>query len=52
VGKALNGRIIDTNVLIYPLAGALNDQAEAVFAESLKSGSRISIITRIELLGS
>lgn len=51
MGTAVSGCIIDTNVFIYHLAGALNNKAEAVFAESLKSGSYISIITRIELLG-
>lgn len=51
MGTAVSGCIIDTNILIYHLAGALNNKAEAVFTESLKSGSHISIITRIELLG-
>src|SRR4030042_1630354 len=51
MGTAVSGCRIDTNVLIYHLAGAPNNKEEAIFAESLKSGSHISIITRIELLG-
>ena len=51
VGLVLNGCIIDTNILIYHLAGVLTDQAEKTFADALENGSSISIITRIELLG-
>jgi predicted nucleic acid-binding protein len=51
MGSPVNGCIIDTNILIYHLAGILTDQAEAVLADALESGSYISIITRIELLG-
>jgi len=51
VGLALNGCIIDTNILIYHLAGVLTNQAENTFADALENGSSISIITRIELLG-
>jgi predicted nucleic acid-binding protein len=51
VGLILNGCIIDTNILIYHLAGVLTDQAEKNFANALESGSSISTITRIELLG-
>jgi predicted nucleic acid-binding protein len=47
----VSGCIIDTNILIYHLAGVLTDQAEATLADALTSGSYISIITRIELLG-
>ena len=47
----VSGCIIDTNILIYHLAGILTDQAEATLAGALESGSYISIITRIELLG-
>ena len=47
----VSGCIIDTNILIYHLAGVLTDQAEATLAGALESGSYISIITRIELLG-
>lgn len=47
----VSGCIIDTNILIYHLAGVLTDQAEASLADALESGSYISIITRIELLG-
>jgi len=51
VGLVLSGCIIDTNILIYHLAGVLTDQAEKAFADALEKGSSISIITRIELLG-
>lgn len=51
MGIAVRECIIDTNIFIYHLAGALNNKAESAFAESLQSKSHISIITRIELLG-
>jgi predicted nucleic acid-binding protein len=51
VGPFVSGCVIDTNILIYHLAGVLTDQAEASLADALESGSYISIITRIELLG-
>ena len=51
MGPLVSGWIIDTNILIYHLAGVLTDQAEATLAGALESGSYISIITRIELLG-
>lgn len=51
VGLVLNGCIIDTNILIYHLAGVLTDHAEKTFADAMENGSSISIITRIELLG-
>ena len=51
VGQIVGSCIIDTNILIYHLAGVLTDQAEATLAGALESGSSISIITRIELLG-
>lgn len=51
MGPLVSGCIIDTNILIYHLAGVLTDQAEATLAAALESGSYISIITRIELLG-
>ncbi|MBP7231323.1 MAG: type II toxin-antitoxin system VapC family toxin [Syntrophaceae bacterium] len=51
LGPLVSGCIIDTNILIYHLAGVLTDQAEAILADALESGSCISIITRIELLG-
>ena len=47
----MSGCIIDTNILIYHLAGALTDQAEATLISALEYGSYISVITRIELLG-
>jgi predicted nucleic acid-binding protein len=51
MGPLVSGCVIDTNILIYHLAGVLTDQAEATLAGALESGSYISIITRIELLG-
>jgi predicted nucleic acid-binding protein len=51
MGLFVSGCVIDTNILIYHLAGVLTDQAEASLADALESGSYISIITRIELLG-
>ena len=51
MGPLVSGCIIDTNILIYHLAGVLTDQAEATLAGALERGSYISIITRIELLG-
>jgi len=51
MGPLVSGCIIDTNILIYHLAGVLNDQAEATLADALENGSYVSIITRIELLG-
>ena len=51
MGLLLSACIVDTNILIYHLAGVLTDQAEANLAGALESGSSISIITRIELLG-
>lgn len=51
MGPLVSGCIIDTSILIYHLAGVLTDQAEATLAGALESGSYISIITRIELLG-
>ena len=51
MGPLVSGCVIDTNILIYHLAGVLNEQAEVTLADALESGSYISIITRIELLG-
>ena len=49
LGSLLSGCVVDTNILIYHLAGVLNDHAESTLAAALESGSYISIITRIEL---
>ena len=43
--------LIDTNILIYYLAGAIPDQEKPVIARILQESFNISIITRIELLG-
>jgi len=40
----MSGCIIDTNILIYHLAGALTDQAEATLISALEYGSYISVI--------
>ncbi len=51
VGTLLTGCLIDTNILIYHLAGLVDDKVESALADTLKSGAYISVITRIELLG-
>ena len=43
--------LIDTNILIYYLAGALSLQEKTVVEDLLKNSFNISVITRIELLG-
>ena len=43
--------LIDTNILIYYLAGAIPDDEKPVIDRILQESFNISIITRIELLG-
>jgi predicted nucleic acid-binding protein len=43
--------VIDTNILIYYLNQQLPESVKAAVDEQLLSGSTISIITRIEVLG-
>jgi toxin FitB len=43
--------LIDTNILIYYLAGAIPDDEKPVIDRILHESFNISIITRIELLG-
>ena len=43
--------LIDTNILIYYLAGAIPDEERPVIDRILQESFNISIITRIELLG-
>jgi predicted nucleic acid-binding protein len=43
--------VLDTNILIYHLNGALDEQVEQVLEDVLVLGSYISVITRIEVLG-
>jgi predicted nucleic acid-binding protein len=43
--------LIDTNILIYYLAGAIPDDERPVIDRILQESFNISIITRIELLG-
>ena len=44
-------KVFDTNILIYHLNGQLSEIAQAVLEEALEDGARISVITRIEILG-
>ena len=43
--------LIDTNILIYYLAGSLAPEEKPVIDKILQESFNISIITRIELLG-
>jgi predicted nucleic acid-binding protein len=43
--------LIDTNILIYYLAGAIPDEEKPAIDQILQESFNISIITRIELLG-
>jgi hypothetical protein len=43
--------LIDTNILIYYLAGAIPDEEKPAIDRILQESFNISIITRIELLG-
>ncbi len=43
--------LIDTNILIYYLAGAIPDDEKPVIDQILQESFNVSIITRIELLG-
>jgi toxin FitB len=43
--------LIDTNILIYYLAGAIPNEEKTVIDRILQESFNISIITRIELLG-
>ncbi|MDO8841673.1 MAG: type II toxin-antitoxin system VapC family toxin [Methanocalculus sp.] len=43
--------LIDTNILIYYLAGALQDEERSFIERVILESFNISIITRIELLG-
>jgi toxin FitB len=43
--------LIDTNILIYYLAGALEPEEKPIIDKILQESFNISIITRIELLG-
>jgi len=43
--------LIDTNILIYYLAGAIPDEEKPVIDRIFQESFNISIITRIELLG-
>ena len=43
--------LIDTNILIYYLAGAFSPEERPLIDTILKESFNISIITKIELLG-
>jgi hypothetical protein len=43
--------LIDTNILIYYLAGAIPDEEKPVLDQILSESFNVSIITRIELPG-
>ena len=43
--------LIDTNILIYYLAGSLEPEEKPIIDKILQESFNISIITRIELLG-
>ena len=43
--------VLDSNILIYHLNGALTATAEAVLAKALQEGAFTSVVTRIEVLG-
>jgi len=43
--------LIDTNILIYYLAGALSPEEKPIVDKILRESFNISVITRIELLG-
>jgi hypothetical protein len=47
----ITAHLIDTNILIYFLAGAIPDDEKPVIEHFLQESFNISIITRIELLG-
>jgi predicted nucleic acid-binding protein len=47
----MTSSLIDTNILIYYLAGALPEDERPVIDRMLQDSFNISIITRIELLG-
>ncbi|OPX65003.1 hypothetical protein [Methanoregula sp. PtaB.Bin085] len=47
----MNEYLVDTNILIYYLAGAFNPRQKQVIDPVLEGSFTISIITRIELLG-
>jgi predicted nucleic acid-binding protein len=51
MGLTTESKVFDTNILIYHLNDDLGDDAEKLLEKALESGSYISIITRIELLG-
>jgi predicted nucleic acid-binding protein len=44
-------RVFDTNILIYHLNGKLDEAAERMLEQALEENARISVITRIEVLG-
>jgi len=51
MGLTTESKVFDTNILIYHLNDSLGDDAEQLLEKAFESGSYISVITRIELLG-
>lgn len=47
----MNAYVLDSNILIYHLQGALDDKEEALLSEALSADAYISVISRIEVLG-
>lgn len=47
----MTGYLLDTNILIYYLAGTLPEDVKPVIERIVQESFNISIITRIELLG-
>jgi len=51
MGLTTESKVFDTNILIYHLNDALGDDAEQLLKKAFESGSYISVMTRIEVLG-
>jgi hypothetical protein len=46
MGPFVSGCVIDTNILIYHLAGVLTDQAEASLADATARHAKVPLMTR------
>ncbi|MCP4695276.1 MAG: type II toxin-antitoxin system VapC family toxin [Gammaproteobacteria bacterium] len=47
----MNACLLDSNMIIYHLQGALEEKEEAFLIEALTADAHISVISRIEVLG-